>query len=338
MSTHLSSRLPSNPNLEHLKKQAKQLVKDHTSGQVDAFSRIKASFPRLSSASVQEILNAEFTLCNAQLVIAREYGFTTWQKLADAVTTLESNADTFITTSPSLQWIQDQLTNAAATDLPTLITGESGTGKAVAARAIHQQSDRKSNPFIQVACTQDPETLVQSELFGHEVGAFTGANAPRVGKLEFSRGGTLFLDEICDLSLAAQAKLLKLLEDGTFERLGGTQAIQPNVRIIGATNRDLGQMVEAGTFRQDLAFILQKHHIHLPSLRDRKDDIPTMATHFMREMATHLNKEIPQLSSEAQTALQSHDWPGNARELEHRIQRAVVECSDSTIQKADVVL
>ena len=159
-----------------------------------------------------------------------------------------------------------------------------------------------------------------------------------MGKLEFARGGTLFLDEIGDLSSAAQAKLMKVLQEGTFERLGGTESIQANVRIIAATNHNLGEMVEAGTFRQDLAYLIQKIHIHLPSLRDRKDDIPQLATHFMHEMATHLNKEVPQLSSAAQTALQTHDWPGNARELEHRIQRAVVECSDSTIQKEDIAL
>ena len=157
-----------------------------------------------------------------------------------------------------------------------------------------------------------------------------------MGKVEVGQGGTLFLGEIGDLSLTVQARVVRLLEEGTFERHGGTEVIEANVRVIAATNRDVEKMVSNGTFRQDLALFLQKIQVRLPSLRERPEDIAPLVNHFMEEMAVHLGREVPQLSPEADQALQAHDWPGNIRELEHRIQRAVAECTESVIQTEDV--
>jgi DNA-binding NtrC family response regulator len=331
-------RLPTNPNLEHLKKQAKQLVKEHGAEQVDAFARIKASFPRLSSASVREILAADFTLCNAQLVVAREHGFATWKELTEAVTISDTSPvqGVLIDDNPCLRWVQAEIAQAASTELPVLIAGERGTGKGLAARAIHRLSSRRDGTFLQVNCDVNPGILVESELFGHEEGAFTGARARRVGKVEGARRGTIYLDEIGRLSRAAQGKLIRFLEDGTFERLGGSEILQADVRVIAATDPDLQEMVSEGVFRQELAFILQKILLQLPPLRERQEDIPRLAAHFIEQMAAHLGREAPRLMPEAEKALQAHDWPGNVGELEYRVQKAVAEFQGMEIRREDI--
>ena len=336
----MPKHLPFNPSIENLKKQAKQLVKDHKAGQVDAFTRIKTSFPRLAHASVHEILDAEFSLCNAQLVVAREYGFATWKEMVEAVTMPESSSfdDVLVSDNPSLRWVQPMVTQAAATQLPVLISGETGTGKGVVARTIHRLSARKNSPFIQVNCSASPDILVESDLFGHEEGAFTGAHARKPGKIEVARGGTLFLDEIGDLGLSTQAKLLRLLEDYTFERIGGSEMLEADVRVVAATGWNLEELVEAGVFRQDLAYLLLKLPLQLPPLRERREDIPLLATHFMEKMAANLDKAVPGLSPEALRALQDHEWPGNVRELENRVQRAVAICPEPSIRREDIAL
>jgi transcriptional regulator with GAF, ATPase, and Fis domain len=219
-----------------------------------------------------------------------------------------------------------------------LILGETGTGKGLAARTLHELSRRRVRPFIQVSCGAIPERLVESELFGHEKGAFTGAHARKLGKVELARGGSLFLDEIGDMPLDAQVKLLRLLEEGTFERVGGTETLTADVRTIAATNRDLGQMVAAGSFRADLYYRLQVFTLRLPPLRERKEDIPLLALYFLGPMATHLNKPVRRLTPEVEGMLAAYDWPGNVRELQHAVERAVVVCSGAAIQAGDIAL
>jgi transcriptional regulator with GAF, ATPase, and Fis domain len=244
----------------------------------------------------------------------------------------------FIGKSEVLLQVQSQITEVAQTDLTVMILGETGTGKGLAALAMHALSRQKTGPFIQVNCGAIPEGLVESELFGHERGAFTGANARKLGKAELATGGTLFLDEIGDLALEAQVKILRLLEDLTFERVGGTESLKAEVRIIAATNRDLVQMVNEGKFRSDLYFRLQTFPIHLPPLRERREDIPLIAAYYISNMSDHLKKEVKGLHPEAMAALQAYDWPGNVRELENVIKRAVIICQESVLRLEDMAL
>ena len=217
-----------------------------------------------------------------------------------------------------------QLQEVAPTELTVLLLGETGTGKGVAARALHQWSSRPHQPFVHLDCSSLPPSLLDSELFGHEKGAFTGASLQRKGRIEQAQGGTLFLDEIGELPLDAQVRLLRLLQDRLIERVGGTQPLHLDVRVIAATHRDLAQAVKEGTFRQDLYYRLHVFPIHLPALRDRQEDIPLLAEHFLRQMARQLQQPACSLSPASLQALQAHPWPGNVRELEHLLQRAVV--------------
>ena len=249
-----------------------------------------------------------------------------------------SPAGEFIGGSAALQQVQAQLADVAPIDLTVLILGETGTGKGLAARTLHTLSPRLAGPFITVSCGSLPERLVESELFGHEKGAFTGAHARKLGKVELAQGGTLFLDEIGDLMAEAQGKLLRLLEEGTFERVGGAQEQTAEVRVIAATNRDLAQMMRTGLFREDLYFRLQGFAVTLPPLRQRREDILLLATYFMDQMAAHLNKTVTALSAQARAMLETYAWPGNVRELEHVLQRAVVVCRGNVIQADDLLL
>ena len=205
-----------------------------------------------------------------------------------------------------------------------LITGESGTGKEVIADAIHAASPRRLKPMIKVSCAALPDTLLESELFGYEKGAFTGANARKEGRFELANGGTLFLDEIGEISPAVQVKLLRVLQDGKFERLGGTRTIDADVRILAATNKDLHKEVEEKRFREDLFYRLNVINIRIPSLRERKEDVQLLAMHFLKLYADKNNKPIESFTEDAMLALTSYDWPGNVRELENAIERAVV--------------
>jgi len=205
-----------------------------------------------------------------------------------------------------------------------LITGDSGTGKEVIADAIHTASPRRLKPLIKVSCAALPDTLLESELFGYEKGAFTGANARKEGRFELANGGTLFLDEIGEISLAVQVKLLRVLQDGKFERLGGTRTIDADVRILAATNKDLQKEVQEKRFREDLFYRLNVVSIRVPSLRERKEDVSLLAMHFLKHYADKNQKTIDGFSEEAMLALTSYDWPGNVRELENAVERAVV--------------
>jgi len=249
----------------------------------------------------------------------------------------QSNGE-FVGASAALRQVQTQFRQVAQTDLSVLILGETGTGKGLSAKTIHQLSPRREGPYIPVNCGAIPEGLVESELFGHEKGAFTGASQRQLGKVELAVGGTLFLDEIGDMPLAAQIKLLRFLEDFTFERVGGRQSLKADVRIVAATNRELEQMVAAGSFREDLYFRLKIFPVQLPSLRQRVEDIPLLARYFIDRFAHHLNRPVPKLGEGAIVQLQAYSWPGNVRELEHVIQRAVLLCQDSRIEREDVAV
>ncbi|HTV41304.1 MAG TPA: sigma-54 dependent transcriptional regulator [Candidatus Sulfotelmatobacter sp.] len=211
----------------------------------------------------------------------------------------------------------------APTDINVLIQGESGAGKEVIADSLHDLSDRRDKPFLKISCAAIPETLLESELFGYERGAFTGANAARPGKFELADDGTLMLDEIAEMSPQLQAKLLRVLQDGRFQRLGSAKEIRVNVRLICATHADIPRAIEEGRFRHDLYYRINTIHVVLPPLRERKDDIPLLAGHFLGLFAAKMKKNVTALAPDALQKLQMHSWPGNVRELEHVIQRAV---------------
>ena len=236
----------------------------------------------------------------------------------------------------SMQEIYQLIEKVAPTTASVLITGESGTGKELVARAIHISSPREKAPFISVNCAALPETLLESELFGHERGAFTGATSLRKGRFELADTGTLFLDEIGDIPLSLQAKLLRVLQERNFERVGGVKPISVDVRIITATNRDLKDEVDKGNFREDLYYRFNVLHIHLPPLRERADDIPMLAEHFIIKFAKLLNKPDLRISGDALRYLTGLPWEGNVRELENTIERAGILCSGDVIQTEDV--
>jgi transcriptional regulator with PAS, ATPase and Fis domain len=217
-----------------------------------------------------------------------------------------------------------------------LINGESGTGKELAARAIHRKSPRASKTFMAINCAAIPETLLESELFGHEKGAFTGASAQRKGRLEMADGGVVFLDEIGELAPALQVKLLRVLQEREFERLGGTRPIRVDIRLIAATNRNLEESVKSGTFRRDLYFRLNVVNLMMPALRDRKEDIPLLADFFVHKLTKKSGSAAKRLSRQALAVLANYDWPGNVRELENVIERALVLGTSDTILPEDL--
>jgi len=212
----------------------------------------------------------------------------------------------------------------AATGTTVLLTGESGTGKEVLARAVHHASPRADGPFVALNCAALPETLIESELFGHERGAFTGADKLKRGRFELAAGGTLFLDEVGELAPSAQAKLLRVLQERRYERVGGTTTQEADVRLIAATNRDLERAVAERRFREDLYYRLAVFRVHLPPLRERGDDVLLLADHFVRQLGGEMGKLNPGLSREARDLLVAHSWPGNIRELQNAIERALI--------------
>jgi Nif-specific regulatory protein len=219
----------------------------------------------------------------------------------------------------------------AQTNTTVLIRGESGTGKELIAHAIHYNSLRASKPFIKVSCAALPETLIESELFGYEKGAFTGAQARKKGRFELADGGTLFLDEIGDLNASTQIKLLRAIQEREFERLGGTETIKVNVRLIAATNKDMEKAIVDGTFREDLYYRLNVFTIFVPPLRERKADLLLLADHFLEKASLAHSKHIKRISTPAIDMLMAYHWPGNVRELENAIERAVVVCDGQVV-------
>ena len=242
-----------------------------------------------------------------------------------------------ITKSAKMQKVIELIKIVARSNATVLITGESGTGKELVARAIHSQSYRKDKPFVPVSCAALPESLLESELFGHEKGAFTGAHALRKGKIEFANRGTLFLDEIGEMSANIQVHLLRVLEEKEFSRVGGNELIRVDVRVVSATNRDVKEAVGSGQFREDLYYRLNVVTIDLPPLRDRKEDIPLLANHFLNKFTAENQKDVSGFSPEVTDFLLKYQWPGNVRELENTIERAVILAQNAKIQLADVL-
>jgi len=233
--------------------------------------------------------------------------------------------------SRPMQAVYDLIEKVSRTDATVLIRGESGVGKELVAHAIHYNSHRAGRPFIRVSCAALPESIIESELFGHEPGAFTGAVGLRRGRFELASGGTLFLDEVGDFSPTTQIKLLRVLQEREFERVGGTETLRADVRIIAATNRDLEQLVAEGKFRHDLYYRLNVFAIHVPPLRERKTDIPLLADYFVEKYSRANHKNIRRISTSAIDMLMSYHWPGNVRELENCIERAVILSNDDVI-------
>ncbi|HKB39476.1 MAG TPA: sigma-54 dependent transcriptional regulator [Gemmataceae bacterium] len=234
--------------------------------------------------------------------------------------------DVLIGRCPAIQEVYKAVGRVAPQDVNVLILGESGTGKELVARAIYQHSHRANRPFLAINCAAIPEPLLESELFGHEKGAFTGADRKRIGKFEQCNGGTLFLDEVGDMTPLTQAKILRVLQEQTFERVGGNETVQTDVRVIAATNRDLEEMVARGRFRPDLYYRLSVFAIALPPLRERGEDLPLLVGHFLKRFNRELNKQVSQVAPEALALLERHPWPGNLRELQSVLKQALL-CS-----------
>jgi len=254
-------------------------------------------------------------------------------RIADATPHAEDDG-AMLGASPRMLDIYKAIGRVAAQDVTVLITGESGTGKELVARAIYQHSSRSTAPFLALNCAAIPENLLESELFGHERGAFTGADRRRIGKFEQCNGGTVLLDEIGDMPLALQAKILRLLQDQTFERLGGNETIRTDVRLIASTHRDLRVRAAEDKFRPDLYYRLGVFTIHLPPLRDRLEDLPILVQHYLRKFSAELGREIREIAPEALARLRAYSWPGNIRELQSVLRQALLRASGAVLLPA----
>lgn len=240
---------------------------------------------------------------------------------------VEEDSDQLIGSSPAMQTVAKEIGRVAAQDVTVLILGESGTGKELVARAIYHHSLRSQGPFVAINCAAIPESLLESELFGHEQGAFTGADHRRIGKFELCHGGSLLLDEVGDMAVNTQSKLLRILEERCFERVGGNESISVDVRILAATNQDLEERIRQGHFRKDLYYRLRGVAIQLPPLRDRREDIPQLAAHFLVRCSHSLGIDVQSIAPETLALLSQHDWPGNVRELQAAVREALLRSS-----------
>ncbi len=248
------------------------------------------------------------------------------------------DTERIISVSPAMQKAMASIRRLAQTESTVLITGETGTGKSFVSGNIHFNSPRRHKPFVKVNCANIPETLLESELFGHERGAFTGADKTRAGRFEQAHGGTLFLDEFCELSFGLQSKLLRVLEDKSFERLGGNKTIQSDVRVIAATNRDIEALVGQGRFREDLYYRINVLRIHLPPLRERRPDIEPLGHYLLGKLCRSLKKKIDGFSPQVLSMLQAYDWPGNIRQLSNTIERSILVEDGNVIQAESISL
>lgn len=271
----------------------------------------------LDRALEQRALRAELVQLRQEVV--ERYGF-----------------DNIIGTSKAMVTLYEDVMAVADTSATVLLQGPTGTGKELLAHAIHYRSGRRESPFVRVNCAAIPETLLESELFGHERGAFSGAIRQHRGKFEQADGGTILLDEIGEIDPFMQVKLLRILENGEFQRVGGSQTIRVDVRVVAATNKDLRQEVREGRFREDLFYRLNVVALMVPPLRDRRGDIPLLADHFLRKYAERNNRPLPNLHSHAMEMLAAYHWPGNVRQLEHTLERAVILCRDGEIREVEL--
>ena len=304
-------------------------------------TRQRCSLVRRDGTEVQVLKNASVLRDAGGRVIGAVETITDLSGLLERDTTIEAfrreldNRDTFhgmVGVSPPMQRFFDLLDNAASSDAPLLLLGESGTGKELAARAVHERSPRRDGPYVKVNCAALNEALLESELFGHVRGAFTGAHQARAGRFEAASGGTIFLDEIGDLPALTQVKLLRVLEERVIERVGDNRPVPVDVRILSATNRDLAAMVRAGTFREDLFYRINVLPVTLPPVRERPGDVALLAESFLRKMQLRTGKDIRAISAAAMHLLMHYSWPGNVRELRSTFEYAFVTCQGPTIE------
>lgn len=299
---------------------------------ITAFAEVKTAVQAIKDGAFDYIAKP---FSNEELLFVVER-FINFRRLEKEVHELKesikkSTQERLIGESPRMKEVFDRIEAIAIADVPVLIQGESGTGKELVADAIHEKSHRKTGPYVKINCAAIPETLFESELFGHEKGAFTGATETRKGKFEIASGGTIFFDEIGDMPLGLQAKLLRVLEDNAVNRLGGKEPIMVDVRCIYATSKNLKDLVREGKFREDLYYRINVVPIHIPPLRERKEDIPYLVEHFLEYFQRKYSRSGLRLSPAAFEALLSYHYPGNVRELKHAVERAVLLCSDNII-------
>ena len=321
----MDQKMPGLDGLETLKK-IRQLDESVMVIMLTAHGSIESSVKAMKLGAYDYIIKP-YELDEIKIVVERAIKY---QELKQEVATLRSAVSerfqfsNIISKSKKMQDIFQHIEDTAQTDVNILILGESGTGKELVAKAVHYNSTRRNKPLVIVNCAALPEELLENELFGHEKGAFTGADKKRIGRAEAAHGGTLFLDEIGDLSLKTQPKLLRFLQDGKIERIGSNKPIQLDVRVIAATNQDLQTSLEEGTFRKDLYYRLKTLSIEIPPLRDRNEDIPLLTEHFLTKYTKAHKKEVDSISPEVIEKLINYSWPGNVRELEKVIERGVV--------------
>jgi two-component system NtrC family response regulator len=288
-----------------------------------------------------DYLNKPINLDELELMIERIHGEQTVHRELEVLReeiAEEFETGSFVAESKGMKEVLGFISRVAKSDSTVLIQGESGTGKEMVARLIHKASNRQNNRFIPISCAALPETLLESELFGYERGAFSGAEKRKIGKFELAHRGTLFLDEIGDLPLSTQVKLLRVLQEFTFERLGSNTTIKVDVRLITATNQDLEKKISDGTFREDLYYRLNVIAIVIPPLKTRKEDIKPLVEHFINKFSCRCNKKIKGISKQGLNKLLRYDWPGNIRELENVIERAVVLCRSTLLESRDFPL
>jgi len=300
---------------------------------ITAFAEVKTAVQAIKDGAFDYIAKP-FTNEELLLVIERFLKFRDLEKEVKHLSELVKKKEGFeeiVCSSAAMREILDKIEAVAKTDVPVLIQGESGTGKELIANAIQKRSLRKDKPYIKINCAAIPETLFESELFGYEKGAFTGANETKKGKFELANEGTIFFDEIGDMPLSLQAKLLRVIEDGVVYRLGGKEPVKINVRCIYATSKNLKELIKTEKFREDLFYRINVIPIVIPPLRERKEDIPVLIESFLRTFTDKYGKENITISSSAYEALLSYDYPGNVRELKHAIERAVLLCKDGVI-------
>ncbi len=270
--------------------------------------------------------------------IMKPFSFEILKKAIDNILARTKQGKEILTRNPKMQDIINVINNLALSDITVLIHGESGTGKELVARQIHRLSKRANRPFIAVNCAAIPDNLLESELFGHEKGAFTGAIEKKIGKFELAKGGTMLLDEIGEMSMILQAKLLRVLQEREIDRIGGKESIPVDVRVLATTNKDLHKECMEGRFREDLYYRLNVFPINIPPLRERPEDIPLLAMHFMKIFSERSHKDIRGFSEEAMDLLKNRQWRGNVRELENVVQRAVFLCRGDLIEVSDLLL
>jgi DNA-binding NtrC family response regulator len=305
-----------------------------------AFGSVETAVEAMK-AGASDYLLKPFSLAEMRMVVRKELDVSRLREenrnLREALGQKYSHPN-IVANSPAMQEVLAKVERVAATNATVLLGGESGVGKDLIARAIHEKSRRSSGPFIKINSSAIPENLLESELFGYEKGAFTGAVASKPGKFELADKGTLFLDEIGDVPPAIQVKLLRVLQEREFERLGGTRTLKVDVRLLAATNRDLRAALEQGTFREDLYYRLNVVPIDIPPLRDHKEDIPDLVTLFLAKFSKDSGRELPPISTAAMQILRDHHWPGNVRELQNVVERACALAGGNRIDDADIQL